>query len=132
LVSPYIGSILLRLRAWSNAQYGDIENPVRKYRVLHSFSSTDILKEYEHYGFQKPLDALKVRRFSSCAGSPEYDEEERCIGDVILYFSYQDNEWIYKHAELPSASRIKDGQTARVLRLNLSNNPEWKRVLYER
>ncbi len=118
LISPYTAYIVLRLRASSNRQFGDIRNPLYG----------RVPDEYEHDGFQKAEDATKLTRFASCT-SPGYDEQVWCVGNVKLGFAFQDNEWVFKDADLPDDSRIKDGQTARVLRLSFLNEPEWKRVL---
>jgi hypothetical protein len=116
LISPFTAYIVLRLAATSNARFGDIKTPGGiRYR--------------EYDGFQNVEAALRARTFSSCSNDPRDDVTKRCVGNARLHFAFQDNAWVFKGADLPEDSRIRDGQTARVLDKTFRENPEWQQVL---
>ncbi len=115
LISPYTAYIALSLMATSNRSSGDIKP------VVASLGPTPV-------GFQNTEDALKARDFASCAYSWQ-DSKEWCLGDTRLVYAYQDGGWVFKSADQPDSSRIRDGQTSRILGLQFLDNPDWQKVL---
>jgi len=129
LISPFKAYIKLRLRAYSNASNGDVRSPGGE-RDAKTGKYID-----EIWGFQDVQAAMNNQSFLTCTDAkiPNMSAKETdlawCVGDINLLYAYQDNKWVFKDAQLPESSRIRDGQTARVLRENFLYNPEWKKVI---
>ena len=129
LISPFTAYISLRLKASSNAIYGDL-----KYHYYDKYAIQFVTSETK-WGFQKAEVAIKKKVFASCSIIEKLELHlnearwERCLGEAKLLYAYQDNKWAFKDVILDGSTGIRDSDAARVLRETILSNADWVKYI---